>query len=206
MTGKMFSCFSVSVLACSILVSGCGSREAYDKKHYILNAARRGESIETETDSVLEVRRFTIDSAFAGKGLVYRMGEFEYESDFYSEFLVSPAAMITEKTRSWLAESGLFGTVLDVGSQIDPTHVIEGNIIAMYGDFRDKSSPEATIEMRVFLLKTEAGGESLPVFARKYQSSVGIESEGSDGLVRALDKCLEDILSSLEKDLSERPD
>ncbi len=114
--------------------------------------------------------------------------------------------MITEKTRSWLAESGLFGTVLDVGSQIDPTHVIEGNIIAMYGDFRDKSSPEATIEMRVFLLKTEAGGESLPVFARKYQSSVGIESEGSDGLVRALDKCLEDILSSLEKDLSERPD
>ena len=206
MTGKMFSCFSVSVLACSILVSGCGSREAYDKKHYILNAARRGESIETQTDSVLEVRRFTIDSAFAGKGLVYRMGEFEYESDFYSEFLVSPAAMITEKTRNWLAESGLFGTVLDVGSQIDPTHVIEGNIIAMYGDFRDKSSPEATIEMRVFLLKTEAGGESLPVFARKYQSSVGIESEGSDGLVRALDKCLEDILSSLEKDLSERPD
>jgi len=206
MTGKTFSCLTVSVLASLILVSGCGSREAYNKKHYILNAVRRGESIETETDSVLEVRRFTIDSAFGGKGLVYRTGEFEYESDFYSEFLVSPAAMITEKTRNWLSESGLFQTVLDVGSQIDPTHVIEGNITEMYGDFRDKLSPEATIEMRIFLLETEVGGESVPVFAKKYQSSVGIESEGSEGLVKALDKCLEDILSSLEQDLIERPD
>ena len=206
MTGKTFFCSSVSVLACLIVFSGCGNREAYNKKHYILNAARRGESIETETDSILEVRRFTIDSAFGGKGLVYRTGEFEYESDFYSEFLVSPAAMITEKARNWLSESGLFQTVLDVGSQIDPTHVIEANITAMYGDFRDKLSPEATIEMRIFLLETEAGGESVPVFGKKYQSSVGIESEGSEALVKALDKCLEDILSSLEKDLIERPD
>lgn len=206
MTGKMFLCSNVSVLACLIVFSGCGSRQAYDKTSYVLNAARRGEPIRTEADSVLEVSHFTIDSAFGGKGLVYRMGEFEYESDFYSEFLVSPAAMITEKTRNWLSESGLFQTVLDVGSQIDPTHVIEGNITEMYGDFRDKLSPEATIEMRIFLLRTEAGGESVPVFAKKYQSSVGIESEGSEGLVKALDKCLEDILSSLEKDLIERPD
>ena len=119
MTGKMFSCYSMSVLACMMIFSGCGSRQAYDKKYYVLDAVRQAEPIRTDAESILEVRRFTIDSAFGGKGLVYRTGEYEYESDFYSEFLVSPAAMITDKTRNWLSGAGLFGTVLDVGSQVD---------------------------------------------------------------------------------------
>jgi len=204
MTGKMSSCYSMSVLACMMIFSGCGSRQAYDKKYYVLDVVRQAEPIRTDAESILEVRRFTIDSAFGGKGLVYRTGEYEYESDFYSEFLVSPAAMITDKTRNWLSGAGLFGTVLDVGSQVDATHVVEGNITALYGDFRDKSSPKAIMEMRVFLLKAEAGGESVPVFAEKYRISVGIESEGPEALIKALDKCLEDILSSLEKDLGER--
>jgi ABC-type uncharacterized transport system auxiliary subunit len=204
MTGKVFSCSIMYVLACLMIFSGCGSRRAYDKKYYVLDAVRRAEPIRTETDSILEVRRFTIDSAFGGKGLVYRTGDFAYESDFYSEFLVSPAAMITDKMRNWLSGAGLFGTVLDVGSQVDATHVIEGNITALYGDFRDKSSPKATMKMRVFLLKAEAGGEYVPLFAEKYQTSIGIESEGPEEMVRALDKCLADILSAIEKDLIER--
>ena len=202
MTSKMYSRFVLKVLVCLILVSGCSSRQTYDKKHYILKAVRHGDSIQTEIGSILEVRRFTIDSAFAGKGLVYRTGEFEYESDFYNEFLVSPTAMITDKTRNWLAESGLFGTVPDVGSLVDPTHVIEGNITALYGDFRDRSSPKAVMETRFFLLKVKATGESTPIFGKTYQATVDIESENPQDLVKAFDKCLEDILTSLEKDAS----
>ncbi len=206
MTGKTRSFSNSIVLVCLIVFSGCGSRQAYDKKYYILNADRQAESAPAETDSILEVSRFTIDSAFGGKGLVYRTGEFEYESDFYNEFLVSPAAMITDKVRNWMSGSGRFKTVLDPGSRVDPTHVIEGNITALYGDFRDESSPKATIEMRIFLLRSAAGGQSVAVFGRKYQSTVGIESRGPEGLVGAFDKCLEDILSEFEKDLIEQAD
>ena len=204
MTGKMSLCSSMSVLAFLTILPGCGIRRAYNKKYYVLNAVRQAQSVRTEIDSILDVRRFTIDSAFGGKGLVYRTGEFAYESDFYSEFLVSPAAMITDKTRNWLSKAGLFGTVLEVGSQVDPTHVIEGNITALYGDFRDKSSHIATMEIRIFLLKVEAGGESVPVFSERYPSAVGIESEDSETLVKGFDKCLQNILSSLEKDLSQQ--
>ena len=204
MTGKMSSCSSMSVLACLMIFSGCGSRQAYDKKYYVLDVVRQAEPIRTDAESILEVRRFTIDSAFAGKGLVYRTGEFEYKSDFYNEFLVSPAAMITDKTNNWLAESGLFGTVPDVGSLVDPTHVIEGNITALYGDFRDSSSPKAVMEMRLFLLKAKATGESTPIFGKTYRATIDIESKIPQDLVKAFDKCLEDILISLEKDLIER--
>lgn len=204
MTEKTSSFSCASVLSCLLMFSGCAGRQAYNKTYYVLDAIRRAEPVRTSAESVLDVHRFTIDSAFAGRGLVYRTGEFKYESDYYSEFLVSPAAMITDKMRNWLSGTGLFGTVLDVGSQVDPTHIIEGNITALYGDFRDKSSPEATMELRIFLLKAEAGEGALPVFAKKYQATAGIESQGPEAMVKALDKCLEDILSSFEKDLNER--
>lgn len=203
MTGKIFLCFCVSLFVWPVMLSGCGSQQAYDKKYYVLSATRQAQPAGTETDIILEVRRFTIDSAFAGKGLVYRTGQFEYESDFYSEFLVSPSAMVTEKTRNWLAGSGLFKRVLDTASQIEPTHTIEGNITSLYGDLTDKSSPRGIMEMRVFLLEAQAGGEPIPVFGQIYTSSVSIESEDPEGLVEALDRCLTNILSALEKDLTQ---
>ncbi|MHC4207131.1 MAG: hypothetical protein ACYSTT_20955, partial [Planctomycetota bacterium] len=149
------------------------------------------------------VRRFTIASAFNSKSLIYRVGEFEYESDFYNEFLVSPTAMITEKVRNWLTESGVALRVLDPGSNIDPTHIIEGNVIALYADFRSKSAPKAIMEIRIFLLETKNETESGIVFGKTYTSSVGLESQSPDDLISAFDRCLVEILTNLEKDLAQ---
>ncbi|MEJ2702483.1 MAG: ABC-type transport auxiliary lipoprotein family protein [Sedimentisphaerales bacterium] len=187
-----------------VALAGCGSTERYDRTYYVLSADRPAVSARSQTDYVLDVSRFTIDSAYSGSGLVCRVGESEYESDFYNEFLAAPAAMITDKTRNWLSRSRLFRRVLDPGSRIDSTHVIEGNVTALYGDFRDRSSPKAVIAMRVFLLKAEAGREPLAVFGKTYRSSVAIESEGPEALVEALGRCLQGILSALENDLAER--
>ncbi len=203
MTKKIFLCFCLGMFVLPVILSGCGGRQAYNKKYYVLSATRQSQPTGAQTDLILEVRRFTIDSAFAGKGLVYRTGQFEYESDFYSEFLVSPSAMITEKTRNWLSGSGLFKRVLDIASQIDPTHSLEANITALYGDLRDKASPQAKMEIRVFLLKVQAAEEPVPVFGQTYRFSVGIESEGPEGLLEALDRCLANILSNLERDLTQ---
>ncbi len=203
MTRRIFSCFCVSICVWLAMLSGCGSRQAYNKKYYVLSTIRETESFKAEKDSILEVRHFTIDSAFSGKGLVYRIGEFEYESDFYNELLVSPSAMITEKARTWLSESGLFKRVLDTGSQIDPTHIIEANITAFYGNFRDKSSPTAVMEMRIFLLKVNPGKDPSFIYGKTYKSSIGVDSKSPEGLVNALGRCLEEILTTLEKDLAE---
>ena len=204
MTRKMYMCFCVIMIVGPMILSGCASRETYDKQHFVLSAVREAESVKQGTDHVLELRRFTVNSAFKGKGLVYRIGDHEYETDFYSEFLISPSDMVTEKTRNWLSRSNLFQRVLDIGSQVDPTHVIEGNVAALYGDFRDKSSPKATMEIWMFLLHVASGKEPVLVLGQRYQSSVDIKSEGPEGLMEALDRCLIQILSDWEKDLTER--
>lgn len=204
MNHRILPYFLVSSLIALTVFSGCGQRQAYDKNFYFLSATRKAQPVTRQKDVVLEVRNFTIDSAFGGKELVYRTGEVKYETDFYNEFLVSPRSMITEKTRNWLAASRLSQRVLDPGSQIDSTHVIEGNITALYGDFRDKTSPRAVLEIRIFLLETKAGEEPVSVFGATYKSSVTLENKDTENLVNALDKCLEEILTNLEKDLSEK--
>jgi len=187
-----------------IIVPGCGQK-SYEKQQYILDAQRASQASDAKNpDSIIEVRGFTIDPAFSTKKLTYRTGDFEYETDFYNEFLISPAAMITGKVRNWLSESGLFQRVLDPASYIDPYYVMEGNIVALYGDFRDKSSPKAVMEIRIFLLKTKAGAEPLIVFGKTYKSNVALESAGPESLIMAFDHCLTEILTTLEKDLKDK--
>lgn len=178
---------------------GCG-QSSYSKRLYILDTERQPEPGQAESHATLDVRSFTIDSAFAGKGFVYRRSEHQYESDFYNQFLISPAIMVSEKTRLWLNRSAIFKRIHVPGSQLDSTHMLEVNITALYADVRDKSSPRAVMELRVFLIDNDNTLESV-ILSEIYRASCPLESDTPEAFVEALDKCLAEILTSLEKDL-----
>lgn len=190
------------LVVCLTILSACGQR-SYTKRYYILDVAGPAETAATSSDGVLDVRTFTIDSAFDSKGLVYRKSQFEYELDFYNGFLISPSVMVTEKTRNWLSQSGLFATVLDAASYAEPTHTLQGNITALYGDVRDRSSPLGVMEIRVFLISKEADAQST-VLAKTYRASSQLKTQNAEGLVAAFDNCLETILTNLQHDLEEK--
>ncbi len=190
-----------NLMVVSMVLSGCGSRAAFNQRNFVLETSREIPRQKTSKDVILDVQNFSIDTTFSSKSLVYRKGQSEYETDFYNQFLIKPDDMITEKTRNWLSKSGLFKWVLDPGSYTEPSHVLEGNITALYGDFRDDSSPKAIIEIRVFLVKSP---ESSVVFGKTYEVTSEVESKTAGALLEALDKCLINILSDLEKDLQEQ--
>ena len=114
------------------------------------------------------------------------------------QFLVRPEDMITEATRNWLSESGLFRWVLEPGSYTDATHLLEGNIIALYADLRDESSPKAMITIRFFLVKSS---EKLIVFGKTYERVSEIGDMTAESLIDAYENCLANILLGLEEDL-----
>lgn len=188
-------------VAFAAVLCGCG-QNSYHKRLYVLDATRRDTPADVQIAAVLEVRRFTIDAAFAQRNLVYRIGPFEYKSDFYNEFLVAPAVAVTEKTRRWLASSGLFERVLMPGSRLAPTYTMEGNVTALCGDFRDETAPVAVMELRCFLVDDRDPAETV-VFSRTYRASSPLQAKKAANLVAALDECLVEILTSLEEDLKE---
>jgi len=180
--------------------SGCLGRHSYTKRQFVLAAARPAQPPGQTRDIVLAVRSFTVDPTYDSRGLLYRKGEAEYQSDFYHEFLIAPQAFITSQTRNWLAQSGLFKTVLEPGSLLEATHVLEGSVLALYGDLRGPSLPQAVLQIRFFLIVTQDSKFQI-VFTRDYRASHEAQEKTADALVAALGQCLAQILSELEKDL-----
>jgi len=183
-----------------LVTGGCAGGRSYEEHHYILEAIRPGAPEPLRRDATLEVHRFSVDTAFAGKGLVYRLGEMKYETDYYRQFLIAPGTMITERTRRWLADSGLFHYVLPVGSRVTPTYTLEGNVTALYGDFADESAPAAVMEIRFFLLDN-AGGRERIVFAQTYRAATPVRDRTAEVFLTALNTSLAEILTRLEADL-----
>lgn len=199
----MKPCIAVSaVLVLAAMCSGCVSRHPYAKRQFVLEANRPDQPAGPSHDVVLAVRGFTIDPVCDSLGLLCRKGESEYESDFYNQFLVAPQALISSQTRAWLAQSGKFKAVLEPGSLIEATHVLEGNVLALYGDFRGQGLPQAVMQIRVFAVANKA---SLPriAFARDYRASREAAGQTAEALVAAFNQCLEQILAELETDLGE---
>ncbi len=192
-------CVCLIVAAFLAVCCGCSSRE-YAKRQFVLEANRPAGTTAQSSETVLAVRRFTIDPAFGSQGLVYRKSESEYEVDFYNEFLVAPEIIISGQVRNWLSQSGLFKTVLDPGSLIEATHILEGNVLALYADFRESASPQAVIQIRVFLITNQPSKEGI-ILTRDYQALHGAEVATPEALVSAFNECLERICSDLEGDL-----
>ncbi len=191
---------AAAALLLAALGPGCAGRRSYAKHEFVLEATRPAQAARQRHDIVLAVRGFTIDPVYEGTGLRYRKGESEYESDFYHEFVIAPQVLIAGQTRDWLSRSGLFRNVLEAGSLVEPTHVLEGNVLALYGDFRGGKVPQAVMQIRFFLVAVQSSPPHV-VFTRDYQASHQAQAPTADALVAALDRCLEQILAALEEDL-----
>ncbi|OHB67971.1 MAG: hypothetical protein A2Y77_08465 [Planctomycetes bacterium RBG_13_62_9] len=191
-------CFGLVTSAA--IIAGCGQSQSYESQYYVLEAARDREPALARIDAALAVHRFSVDAAFAGRNLVYRRSEFRYETDYYHEVLIAPGTMIAERTRDWLADSGLFSRVLPASAGVKPTYTLEGSVTALYCDFTNESAPAAVVEIRFFLLGGPGADERV-VFTQTYRAVSPVQDRTAKEFVAALNRSLVDILTRLEMDL-----
>lgn len=207
MSRKILRIFSLGICILLLVVTGCLKLEkrSYPQKHYFaLEASRNSRASPcAEIGSVLKVRKFRVSPQYETKSFVYREGDFAYESDFYNEFLISPGSMFTEEVRQWLEQSGLFQQVVDFSSYMEATHVLEGAITALYGDYRESRRPRAVLEMQFFLFEDVSARFAL-VFQNLYRREVLLERVSPVILVKGWNDAFRQIMTEFEKDLRER--
>ncbi|MBI2183076.1 MAG: membrane integrity-associated transporter subunit PqiC [Deltaproteobacteria bacterium] len=184
------------------LASGCvGIERSYpDKRYFVLEVNRNVNPSNPPGRGVLQVANIRVSPRYEDKGFVYRTSGSSYESDFYNQFLVSPAALLGEELRKGLAQSEIFRHVINASSQLEPTHVLEGVVNALYGDFRDPGAPKAVLEMEFFLRK-ESPSKAEIVAAKRYAKSVAVNGRSPEALVKGWNEALDAILSALVADL-----
>ena len=196
LTFGIFMLFSLSI--------GCINleRSYIEKNHFVLDSSPAEDISSPDTGKVLTVRRLRVSSKYEGKGLVYRLKELSYESDFYNEFFISPVSMFTEEIRKRLAGSGLFKHVVDPSSLLDSTYILEGAVTALYGDYRVSTAPKAVMEIQFLILQKTAGSPKI-VLQRQYHKEEPLNGSTPDALVKSWNTALNQILTEFENDLKE---
>jgi cholesterol transport system auxiliary component len=192
---------SASFLLC-LFFSGCVSLDrSYPDKHYfVLEVNRDGQPSNQTANGILEVSDIRISPRYEGQSFVYRISDASYESDFYNQFLIAPAALVTEEVRKGLTQSRIFEYVINSSSQLQPTHRLDGIVNALYGDFRNISASRAVLEIEFFLSKQLPTGTEI-VMNKRYSKAVPLSGRSPDALVKGWDEALDGILTSLIADL-----
>ena len=109
--------------------------------------------------------------------------------------------MITELTRQWLNDSGLFARVLQPGSILKPTHVIEGHVIKLYLNTSVSDQITAQLEISLYLLSKEKGYEET-LFGKTYEATEPMDSAKAEDYFKALEAAMTTVLQQYEKELA----
>jgi len=186
--------------ACALLPTACFdlglSRETPRQRRYVLEAPRSERSTAWGTNN-LEVRAFHTASAYAGRSFVYRVAGQEVESDFYHEFQQAPGQAVSEATRAWLAGSGLYRTVRGGGSRLAADQILEGDVVELYGDYREEVAA-AVLSVEFTLLD---GQGSALLYHGALEARSDLESQDPEQLVAGWNRCLAEILTKLDAGL-----
>ena len=192
--------FLLAIILCSfIALNGCVTQHAYHKQTFAFDVQRTAQQAK-KSYGVLEVRNFSIVSAFAGQGLVTRTSSTGFQSDFYNQFLVAPEYMITDITRIWMRDSGLFSAIVAADRVLKPDYILSATITKLYGDFTDPSTPKAVVEIHFTCVSLDNRQQSI-IFDKTYLMESSVADQSANDLVLACSHSIADILTQLELDL-----
>lgn len=199
----MMKIFGVLVLA---LLTGCSAitRPAPVRLTYLLEPSPPPALAQSQP-SALRVGNFNVAAPFRGKAFVYRVGELRYETDFYDEFIVPPAAMITEQTARALASARPFARIAGPGATADAEWVLDGFVSALYADMREPGKPAAELVITFYLTSAAGGAVSTPQWSREYRRHAPMRASSAVAFAEALNGAFGEICAELARDLASLP-
>lgn len=181
-----------------VLVTGCFSfqRHISEKKLYSL-----GTKIVPVFASVpgplptLLVKEFDMAPMYTANSFVYRRDEFQFETDYFNEFIIPPQRMVTAAVKQALFDARVFSPTFP---DRPADHRLQGRINRLYGDFRQPGHPLAVMEISLVLDET---GE------KTFSKETAIRESTPQALVggwnRLLDEIIQEFVNSLGRVSSE---
>lgn len=194
-------------LIMAVFIAGCPSvSKPYPERTYFLfEVPAPSQTLTTIPGTMLDVNRFSISPRSEGREFIYRTTDLEYKTDFYNQFFRPPTTIMTETVRQWLNQSGLFEDILNPASQAVANYTIEGNIVELYGDYRNQASANAVMSIQLFLLKiSEDGSDPTILLSKTYTSEQPIGQASPQSLMNGWNLALEDILGEFLGDLKNK--
>jgi uncharacterized lipoprotein YmbA len=189
----LLALIAFSLLACA------PTRPAIETANWLVAPERTGPPRTMQSPLWLKMGSFSVAAPFDTKSLVYRLGDQRYEKDFYNAYISSPSNMLSNATRQWLDQSGIFRITVAQGASFFPFYTLQATIDELYGDYRNK--PEAVVSVQFFLTVTNPNIPTPLITAKRYTQRVALENNLPQTLVLGQQQALAAILQQLEADL-----
>lgn len=142
---KRIAGFALLAATAFTLLACAPTRPAIETANWLLAPERTGTVRKMQSPFWLKMGSFSVATPFDGKSLVYRVGDQRYEKDFYNAYIASPSSMISNASRQWLDQSGIFRIAVAQGTSFFPFYTLQATVDELYGDYRGK--PEAVVSV-----------------------------------------------------------
>ncbi len=181
-----------AMAAAMVLMAGCFSlqRPISDKKLYSLEARIIPVSAAVPGPlPTLLVKEFDMAPMYTTNSFVYRRDQFQFETDYFNEFIVPPQRMITTAVKQALFDTRRFSPAFP---DRPADHRLQGRINRLYGDFRQPGHPLAVMEIALDL---DATGE------KTFSKEIAVRDSTPQALVGGWNRLLEEIIREFVNNL-----
>lgn len=193
--------WAIAGLALVVLLDACSfTRPAPIKGTYVLEPPLPA-AVAKSHPGLLRVGTIGVAAPYRGRAFVFRETDLKYETDFYHEFLVAPAANIGEATVRALTAAKAFEAIAPSGVIGEGGWVLDGFVDGLYGDARDVAKPIAVVSITYFLRRTDSD-TSVPVWSKNYARRLPFAAASTGAYVGALNAAFGEILAELARDLA----
>ena len=188
-----------TILLAVAALSACSlSRPPVERTSYLLTATREGPPASAAKPVAVKVRPMRAVPLYERKEFMYRVDGERVVSDFYNEFAEAPESMLTSAVTGWLKNARLFASVVEPGVPVDAPYTLDGSIVALYGDSRDRAKPAAEVAVQFYLVRQRGSAPEL-VYDRVLRSRVEVAPGDRRALASGYNQALAQILAKLER-------
>jgi len=189
------------LVAATVSLTACLSRPPVERTSYLLAAGRDGAPAQAEKAVAIKIRPLHAEPLFERREFLYRLDGERVQSDFYNEFAERPDAMVTSALIAWLRSARLFANVVEPGLPADTPYWLDGTIVALYGDLRDRANPAAVIAIQFYLVRSGAGNQQV-LLDRVLRQRVEVRAATAQAIAQGYNEALARILTELERELA----
>jgi len=189
----------ILISVAAAVVTGCETGPSWKRQSFAFSLPADPPTTNA-SDRVVALSRVSISPTFQSRSFTYRTGDNSYEQDPYAGFLIPPERAVAESIRASMRTSGVFGRVVEPGSGIMPTVIVEASINELYGDFRQASRPVGTMGIHIMCYEVQDGEPRHIVFDKYCLQETALARKTPGALMAAWDEDLREIMNQINSD------
>jgi hypothetical protein len=187
------------ILIVALVFCGCATGPTWKRQSFTFSVPV-DPSATNASDKIAGLSHVSISPIFQSRSFTYRTGENSYEQDPYASFLTSPDRALAVSIRAWMRAGGVFGRVLEPGSSLAPTVIVEVSINELYGDFRNPSQPLGTLGIHITCYETQDRAARRVILDRYCSHETPLARKTPGALMAAWDADLREIMNQFNSD------